>query len=106
MTKKAVVQAIEAAHYVVENDTDVAVGQVEVLERITHNAAAQYADFTNDLRPHVATVTEFNETKLQMKTAENHLDVLESSINNLEALVDELDQWSTELQVKVERLQG
>lgn len=106
MPKKKLVQAIEAAHYVVENETDIAVGQIELLERLTHNAVAQYSDFAEDIRPTIAAVGEYSDAQEQMIEAEKHLDTLESTIESLEKLTEELDQWSSELQVKVDRLQG
>ncbi|PRT56390.1 hypothetical protein B9G98_04010 [Wickerhamiella sorbophila] len=105
MPKKKLVQAIEAAHYVVENETDIAVGQIELLERLTHNAIGQCSDFAEDIRPAVAVVGGYAAAKEQMIEAETHLDTLESTIASLEHLVEELDQWSTELQVKIDRLQ-
>lgn len=99
------VTAISALQYFIENETDVVVGQIEVLERITHNATERYSTMTDLTCPCVEAARSLKKSCEKLANGNDFQDI-DRAIGELDSIVSEIEEWTSELDVKSRRLQN
>lgn len=98
--------AFTALRQVVDADSDVTVGSLEMCERINLNATNRYmnlADAAGGLdndREHLVRTNE------EIDKYCDQIDDLAARVEVLEAIAKEVDEWSQELEVKVRRIRA
>lgn len=96
--------AIEAARYALENETDITVGQIELLERITENTSQNYDALAQDLRSAKSIADANAAAQRRLADSVTQLDDVEELVRHLERTAQEIAEWTAELDVKTRRL--
>lgn len=96
--------AIEASRYALENETDIAVGQIELLERVTENSSQNYDALAQDLRSAEDTAAAHAAAQRRVADSVTKLDDVEEVVRYLEKASNEIAEWTAELDVKTRRL--
>lgn len=101
--KKLIGASYECIKKILELDTQSTIIDMNMMESINNAAILKYRDvesYVDSIEKDAAVV---HDSQLQLAQAGGKLSVLECRVAKLERLVNELDEWSSELEVKVRR---
>lgn len=97
-------QALQALQRSVEADTEVMIGEMEVMERANINSSGKYARLVDNAQDLVTMSSAIKSTANDIKERLVQLDEIISEVDRLELLAVEIDEWSRELEIKLRRL--
>lgn len=101
---ESVPNALQKLQRTVEADTEVMIGELELMERANINASTKYSALADKAEDLVSTSSSIKKTNEDIKERLAQLDEIVENVDVLEHLAAEMEEWSRELEVKLRRL--
>lgn len=103
-TQLTIHESFESLKKIVELDIDSSLTDLTLLEKLNNELTLNYRNYQDSLTQFEENTKETELEFDQVRDMGDKLDLLESQVDKLSQLANEIDEWSREVQIKVKRI--